>query len=204
MYSDASVYAHFLSVLNACAPGGWFCTALEHCTGAAALVLQVYGLAHPQDTRLRQMALIAALMFVFNNFAIGAVGAAGVNLLLAIRVYASAQLENSAPGPKLLWFMAFTAGTTLAMLAPGVTALSLVLGASSAWIGYAFFYQTGVALRVSLGINKLLWIANAVAYDSGWQVILCLIGGVASFVGAWRVYQAQTASARTDSMLGVV
>lgn len=184
----------FLAALNVCSPGGLACSLLEHVTGAVALILQLYGLSHPQDKRLREMSAIAALVFALNHFSLGAVGAAGVNVLLAIRVQASIYLERSAPIPKFFWFCAFTAGTTAAMLLPGITPLALLLGASAVWIGYAYFYQSGISLRVSLGINKLLWIANAIAYDSVWQFALAALGGAASFVGAWRVYQAQAAS----------
>lgn len=194
----------YIDFLSACTAGGSLCASLEHLSGAGALLLQLYGLSHPADSRLRDMSILAALLFVVNNWSIGAVGAAGVNLLLAARVYASARLDKVGPASRLGWFCIFSFSTTLAMILPGVTPLALLLSASSLWIGYAYFYQEGAGLRVSLGLNKLLWIANAVTYDSTWQVVLCVLGALASFVGAWRVRERQAPESREHKAASTV
>ena len=178
-----------VSFLSVCFTDSFWCDALEHLTGAVALLLQLYGLANPEDKRLRQMSVLAALVFALNHFSVGAVGAMGVNLLLAVRTHMSNQLQGASRKKRLLWFVLLSMGTTVALLLPGITPLSLFLAFSALWIGYAYFFQAGVALRMSLGINKLLWLANAFAYDSVWQVVLCLLGAGASFFGAWRVAQ---------------
>ena len=175
------------SLFSVCFTDSFWCDALEHLTGAVALLLQLYGLAHPEDKRLRQMSVLAAIVFALNHFSVGAVGAMGVNLLLAVRTHMSNRLLGASQATRLFWFVLLSLGTTLALLLPGVTPLSLFLTLSALWIGYAYFFQAGVALRMSLGINKLLWLANAFAYDSEWQVLLCMLGAGASFFGAWRV-----------------
>jgi len=72
----------------------------------------------------------------------------------------------------------------------GVTTLFSMAGSMLAT--YAMFYMRGVALRLAMIAVAGLWMYNAWAYDSWWQMFGNTLNGVAAAFGAWRAAKTQT------------
>ncbi|MBW8461871.1 MAG: hypothetical protein K0M68_03965 [Acidovorax sp.] len=47
--------------------------------------------------------------------------------------------------------------------------------------------MVGIRLRLVIGMNCLLWLSNAVIYESPWQFATGCLAAGAAFIGAWRI-----------------
>ena len=95
----------------------------------------------------------------------------------------------------MLTCMAFLAVTLALSILTWNGTVTLVTTAGSMLSTYAMFYMRGVLLRVAMMGVAALWMFNALAYDSWWQMIANTLNGGAAAHGAWRSTQAMAGSA---------
>jgi hypothetical protein len=167
---------------------------LIHASGLIALVLNIQGLVRPCDRTLRKTTGIAAFLWALNNFLLGAHTAAALSAVSVGRQVSATAVQSSTELKRRL-------------ACGGFMALSLLVGAWT-WHGpttiftvsavliatYAMFHLHGFALRMSMLLVSVLWMANAFAFDSLEQMAANLATGVAAAIGALRSQGARPAS----------
>ena len=89
----------------------------------------------------------------------------------------------------MLTCMAFLAITLALSILTWNGTVTLVTTAGSMLSTYAMFYMRGVFLRVAMIGVAALWMFNALAYDSWWQMTANALNGGAAAYGAWRSTQ---------------
>lgn len=94
----------------------------------------------------------------------------------------------------MLTCMTFLAVTLVLGMLTWNGTVTLVTTAGSMLSTYAMFYMRGVLLRVAMIGVAALWMFNALAYDSWWQMAANLLNGGAAAYGAWRSAKAMAAS----------
>lgn len=160
-----------------------------HATGIIALVLNVTGLVVRNDAFLRRNSFWASLFTIAHNALIGSATATALCLIIFLRNYLAIRPETLSMRRKVVFCGAFMVAT---WVAAGVTwsgPISLVLAFGSSCVTYAFFFLAGVRLRAVIGMNCLLWLSNAVIYDSPWQFATGCLAAGAAFTGAWRIHR---------------
>jgi hypothetical protein len=122
----------------------------------------------------------------------GAQSAAALSALSVGRQVSASNVQGGSERTKLFSCLAFLLVTLVlgTLTWNGVTTLFSMAGSMLAT--YAMFYMRGVALRLAMIGVASLWMYNAWAYDSWWQMLGNTLNGVAAAYGAWRASQAQT------------
>ena len=166
-------------------------TTLVDVTGLAALSLNIAGLVRTSDRSLRHSTGWASLLWAANNLLIGAQSAAALSVLSVGRQVSASAVQGGSHRSKRAYCLAFLAITLVIGLITwnGMTTLFSVAGSMLAT--YAMFYMRGVALRVAMVGVAALWMYNAWAYDSWWQMFANIMNGAAAAYGAWRASRAQ-------------
>lgn len=158
----------------------------EHLTGALALGLNVYALASSKDGRLRELSTLASVTMLAHNLFIGAMTAAALHTLFILRTRTSTWLLEAGAVRKR-WACAGFVSATLAFGAATYTGgVSALLMAGSCCVTTAFFFSRGAVLRAVIGLNSLVWLVNAVVYDSAWQFASGVLGAGSAALGVWR------------------
>ncbi|MGH8821380.1 MAG: YgjV family protein [Rhodoferax sp.] len=164
---------------------------LVNASGLAALAFNVSGLVGRSDRSLRRSNGWASALWAANNLLIGADSAAALNAMSVGRqASASVVLDKNDDRTKMLTCMAFLAVTLALSILTWNGTVTLVTTAGSMLSTYAMFYMRGVFLRVAMIGVAALWMFNALAYDSWWQMIANALNGGAAAYGAWRSTQA--------------
>ena len=160
-------------------------------TGLAALSLNVAGLVRTSDRSLRHSTGWASALWAANNLLMGAQSAAVLSALSVGRQVSASNTQGSSEKTKRLCCGAFLLVTLLlgALTWNGVTTLFSMAGSMLAT--YAMFYMRGVALRLAMICVAGLWMYNAWAYDSWWQMLGNPLNGAAAAYGAGRAAKAQ-------------
>lgn len=175
---------------------GWLYFA-AHATGIIALVLNVAGLIVKNDSALRKNAFSASLFTIAHNALIGSVTATALCSIIFIRNYMAIRPDKLSARKKAMLCGAFMAATWIAAAVTWSGPISAVLALGSSCVTYAFFFLHGFRLRLVIGMNCLLWLSNAVIYESPWQFATGCLAAGAAFIGAWRIIrkdqQAQSA-----------
>ncbi|WP_180129683.1 YgjV family protein [Rhodoferax sp. BLA1] len=161
-------------------------------TGLAALSLNIAGLVRTSDRSLRHSTGWASALWAANNLLMGAQSAAALSALSVGRQVSASNAQGRSARTKLWSCLAFLLVTLLlgALTWNGVTTLFSMAGSMLAT--YAMFYMRGVALRLAMIGVASLWMYNAWAYDSWWQMLGNTLNGVAAAYGAWRAAKTQT------------
>jgi hypothetical protein len=167
-------------------------TTLVDVTGLAALSLNIAGLVRTSDRSLRHSTGWASALWAVNNLLMGAQSAAALSVLSVGRQVSASSVQGGSHRSKQVYCLAFLAVTLLIGLFTwnGMTTLFSMAGSMLAT--YAMFYMRGVALRVAMVGVAALWMYNAWAYDSWWQMFANTMNGAAAAYGAWRASKAQT------------
>lgn len=158
-----------------------------HATGIIALILNVAGLIVKNDSTLRKNSFLASMFTIAHNAFIGSATATVLCAIIFLRNYMAIRPDKLSVRKKSLLCGAFIAATWIAAAATWSGAISAVLAFGSSCVTYAFFFLTGYRLRLVIGLNCLLWLSNAVIYESPWQFATGCLGAGAAFIGAWRI-----------------
>jgi len=160
-------------------------------TGLAALSFNVAGLVRTSDRSLRRSSGWASALWAANNLLMGAQSAAVLSALSVGRQVSASSTQGSSEKIKRLCCGAFLLVTLLlgALTWNGVTTIFSMAGSMLAT--YAMFYMRGVALRLAMIGAASLWMYNAWAYDSWWQMLGNSLSASAAAYGAWRASQAK-------------
>ena len=164
-------------------------------TGLLALSLNVSGLLSRDDRALVRTAGWASAAWALNNLLMGAQTAAALSVLSVGR-QASAWVLQDRPGHlrKLVHAVLIVVSVVVASLTWTGTATAFML-AGSLTATYAVFHLQGAGLRLAMVLVNTLWMYNALAYDSGWQIAASILGGGAAALAAWRACPGGTARA---------
>jgi hypothetical protein len=162
---------------------------LIHATGLAALALNVSGLVRSSDRSLRHSTGWASALWAANNFLVGAHGAAALSVLSVGRQASAQSVQGRSDRTRLAHCMLFMSVTLAVGLLTwnGIASLSTTAGSMLAT--YAMFYMRGAGLRLAMVAVAALWMVNAWAYDSWWQMFGNTLNGCAAAYGAWRATQ---------------
>jgi hypothetical protein len=154
--------------------------------------LNIAGLVRTSDRSLRHSTGWASALWAANNLLMGAQSAAALSALSVGRQVSASNVQGGSERTKLFSCLAFLLVTLVlgTLTWNGVTTLFSMAGSMLAT--YAMFYMRGVALRLAMIGVASLWMYNAWAYDSWWQMLGNTLNGVAAAYGAWRASQAQT------------
>lgn len=158
-----------------------------HATGIIALVLNVAGLIVKNDSALRKNAFFASLFTIAHNGLIGSATATALCSIIFLRNYMAIRPDKLSARKKAMVCGAFMAATWLAAAVTWSGPISAVLAVGSSCVTYAFFFLAGFRLRLVIGMNCLLWLSNAVIYESPWQFATGCLAAGAAFIGAWRI-----------------
>jgi hypothetical protein len=168
-----------------------------HATGIIALILNVAGLVVKNDSALRKNAFLASLFTIAHNALIGSATATALCSIIFLRNYMAIRPDKLSARNKAMLCGAFMAATWIAAAVTWSGAISAVLALGSSCVTYAFFFLVGFRLRLVIGMNCLLWLSNAVIFESPWQFATGCLAAGAAFIGAWRIgrkdQQAQSA-----------
>ncbi|CAN7637086.1 YgjV family protein [Acidovorax sp. LjRoot129] len=167
-----------------------------HATGIIALVLNVAGLIVKNDSALRRNAFWASLFTIAHNASIGSATATALCSIIFLRNYMAIRPDKLSLRKKVVLCSAFMGATWVAAAVTWSGPISVVLAVGSSCVTYAFFFLAGVRLRLVIGMNCLLWLSNAIIYESPWQFATGCLAAGAAFAGAWRIHRhhAQTQS----------
>lgn len=163
---------------------------LVHATGLAALAFNVSGLVGRSDRALRHSTGWASALWAANNLLMGAQSAAALSALSVGRQASASAVQGRSERTKLFSCIAFLAVTLAVGLLTWNGLASLFMTAGSMLATYAMFYMRGVALRVAMVGVAVLWMYNAWAYDSWWQMFGNTVNGGAAAYGAWQASKA--------------
>jgi len=168
-----------------------------HATGIIALILTVAGLVVKNDSVLRKNAFLASLFTIAHNALIGSATATALCSIIFLRNFMAIRPDKLSARKKAMLCGAFMAATWIAAVVTWSGPISAVLAFGSSCVTYAFFFLVGIRLRLVIGMNCLLWLSNAVIYESPWQFATGCLAAGAAFIGAWRIVrndqQAQSA-----------
>ena len=159
---------------------------LIHATGLAALALNVSGLVRRSDRSLRRSAGWASALWAANNFLVGAHGAAALSMLSVGRQASAQAVQGRSDRTRLVHCGLFLAVTLAVGLLTWNGVASLFTTAGSMLATYAMFTLRGVGLRLAMVAVAAMWMVNAWAYDSWWQMFGNTLNGGAAAYGAWR------------------
>ena len=161
-------------------------------TGLAALSLNIAGLIRTSDRSLRHSTGWASALWAANNLLMGAQSAAALSALSVGRQVSASSVQGRGEQIKL-WSCLAIMVVTLALSALTWNGAATFFAMSGSMLAtYAMFYMRDVALRVAMIGVAGLWMYNAWAYDSWWQMLGNTLNGVAAGYGAWRTAQAHT------------
>jgi predicted acyltransferase len=155
-------------------------------TGVIALSLNVSALVRPSDRALLRNSGWASAIWAVNNLLIGAHTAAALSALSVGRQAGASWLQDHPVRTRAVMFVVLVAATLLiaGLTWNGTNTLFPVAGSLIA--SYAMLHLRGAALRWAMVLVNALWMFNAVAYDSQWQIAANALAGTAAAVGAWR------------------
>lgn len=161
-------------------------TLLIHATGFAALALNVTALVHRSDRSLRSTTGWASALWAVNNLLMGAQSAAALSVLSVGRQASASVVQDRSAMTRHLACTGFVLLTFVlaALTWNGVATLLITAGSLLATV--AMFYMRGVPLRLAMIGVAALWMYNAWAYDSWWQMFANLLTAGAAAFGAWR------------------
>jgi Bacterial inner membrane protein len=155
-------------------------------TGLAALAMNLRGLAHKSDRKLRRNSAWSSALWALNSLLMGFPGTAAINMVSVGRQASAATVEGRAARVR--------AGTCAVFLL-----ISFVIGvvtwrgvatacttAASMLATYAMFYMSGTRLRLALALVASLWIFNGIAYRAWWQLTSSVLSLAMAMYGAWR------------------
>ena len=118
--------------------------------------------------------------------------------IIFLRNYMAIRPDKLSARMKIWLCAAFICATWLAAVATWSGPLSIALALGSSCVTYAFFFLGGIRLRLVIGMNCLIWLSNAIVYESPWQFATGCLAAGAAFTGAWRIHrhaqQAQSAA----------
>ena len=118
--------------------------------------------------------------------------------IIFLRNYMVIRPDKLSARMKIWLCAAFICATWLAAVATWSGPLSIALALGSSCVTYAFFFLGGIRLRLVIGMNCLIWLSNAIVYESPWQFATGCLAAGAAFTGAWRIHrhaqQAQSAA----------
>jgi hypothetical protein len=159
-------------------------------TGFIALSLNVGAAMASSDRTLRRRSGWASAVWALNNLLIGAQAAAALSVLSVARQAGASALRDHQRRTKAMAFAALVTATLLigAVTWNGMATAFPVAGSLTAT--YAMLYMRDVSLRLAMVVVNALWMVNAVAYHSGWQLASAGIAGTAAGIGAWRARRA--------------
>ena len=169
-------------------------TLVVNASGLAALAINVSGLVSRSDRSLRSTNGWASVLWAANNFLMGADSAAALSALSAGRQASESVVQGKSGRARMLTCMTFLAVTLVLGMLTWNGTVTLVTTAGSMLSTYAMFYMRGVLLRVAMIGVAALWMFNALAYDSWWQMAANLLNGGAAAYGAWRSAKVMAAS----------
>ena len=155
-------------------------------TGILALSLNVSALVRPSDRTLLKTTGWASAIWALNNLLLGALTAAALSALSVGRQLGAVALHDRPGRVKAIAFASLVMAT---LLIAGLTwnGSHTVFPVAGSLVGtYAVLYMRGAALRLAMVLVNALWMVNAVAYDSGWQMAANVLSGTAAAIGAWR------------------
>ena len=165
---------------------------LIHATGFAALALNVTGLVRSCDRSLRHSTGWASALWAVNNLLMGAQSAAALSVVSVGRQASASVVQGRDERTRLLTCGAFLVVTLVVATLTWNGAATLLTTAGSMLATYAMFYMRGAPLRIAMVVVASLWMYNAWAYDSWWQMAGNLANGGAAAYGAWRAQRAVT------------
>jgi membrane-associated HD superfamily phosphohydrolase len=163
---------------------------LINATGFAALVFNVTGLVRTSDRSLRHSTGWASALWAANNFLMGAQSAAALSALSVGRQASASVVQGRSNRTRLISCVAFLAVTLAVGVITWSGLASLLTTAGSMLATYAMFYMRGALLRVAMVGVAALWMYNAWAFDSWWQMLGNAVNGGAAAWGAWRAKSA--------------
>lgn len=159
---------------------------LVHATGLAALAFNIRALVGSNDRSLRSTTAWASGLWAMNNFLIGAHSAAALSVLGIGRQASASAVQERAQHLKLTVCALFLVVTLVAGALTWNGAVTVFTTTGSLLTTYAMFFMRGVGLRLAMVGVATLWMYNAWAYDSWWQMLANLASGGAAAYGAWR------------------
>lgn len=168
---------------------------LIHASGLFALMFNIKGLVRPCDRTLRRTTGLAAVLWAVNNLLLGAHTAAALSAVTVGRQISADAVQQATERKRLLACLGFMALMLVIAIVTWHGAITLVTTAGSMLATYAMFYMHGVRLRLAMVAVSLLWMANAVAFDSWEQAAANIASGAAAAWGAWRIKTARPAAA---------
>ena len=89
--------------------------------------------------------------------------------IIFLRNYMAIRPDKLSARMKIWLCAAFICATWLAAVATWSGPLSIALALGSSCVTYAFFFLGGIRLRLVIGMNCLIWLSNAIVYESPWQ-----------------------------------
>jgi len=155
-------------------------------TGILALSLNVSALVRPSDRTLLKTSGWASAIWALNNLLMGAVTAAALSVLSVGRQVSATVLHDRPGLLKTAVFAGLVAATLLIAALTWNGAYTIFPAAGSLVGTYAMLYMRGASLRLAMVLVNALWMFNAVAFDSWWQMAANTLSGTAAAIGAWR------------------
>jgi hypothetical protein len=155
-------------------------------TGLAALAMNLRGLAHKSDRKLRRNSAWSSALWALNSLLMGFPGTALINMVSVGRQAGAATVEGRAARVKALTCGVFLA---IALLIGALTwrgSATACTTAASMLATYAMFYMRGARLRLALAFVAVLWIYNGIAYHAWWQLTSSVLSLGMAMYGAWR------------------
>jgi len=159
---------------------------LAHASGLFALLLNVTALCCRCEIALRRQSVVAGCLWAVNNLLIGAHSAAALSAVSAGRSATSAATLAGGPVRRrnlCALFLLITAGVALLCWQGVLSAVTLVASLASTW---AMFHFRGAALRVTMLVTSIAWMASAVAFGSWEQMAANLLTAASAGYGALR------------------
>lgn len=160
-------------------------------TGLAALSLNVAGLVRTSDRSLRHSTGWASALWAANNLLMGAHSAAALSVLSVGRQVSASSAQGGTHRSKLHLCLSFLTVTVVIGFFTWNGMATLFSVAGSMLATYAMFFMRGVRLRLAMIGVATLWMYNAWAYDSWWQMFGNTLNAAAAAFGAWRASKIQ-------------
>ena len=155
-------------------------------TGLLALSLNVSGMVSRDDRALVRTGGWASALWALNNLLMGAQAAAALSALSVGRQASASVLQDRPGSLKTLAFAVFILATVVAASLTWTGVGSAFMLAGSITATYAVFYLQGAGLRLAMVLVNALWLYNALAYDSWWQIAASVLGGGSAALAAWH------------------
>ncbi len=168
-------------------------------TGLAALSLNVAGLVRTSDRSLLHSTGWASALWAANNLLMGAHSAAALSVLSVGRQVSASNAQDGSNRNKLFLCLTFLIVTLAIGFVTWNGLATLFSVAGSMLATYAMFYMRGVSLRLAMIGVAALWMYNAWAYDSWWQMFGNTLNAAAAAFGAWRASKTAAVEERPNS-----